>query len=75
MLLLTSRKLYLNGSGQVGPLLAQVEQASDGHPVGQVVDEGHVVDQVVCLSNTHDEYCGDTLEDMQVGLNRRKLLN
>lgn len=75
MLPLTSGKLYLNGSGQVGPLLAQVEQAGDGHPVGQVVDEGHIVDQVVRLSNTHDEYCGETLEDKQVGLNRRRMLN
>lgn len=58
---------YLDGSRQAGSGLAQVQQSSDGDPVGQVVDEGHVVDQIVRLSNTQDEYCGDALWDMQAG--------
>lgn len=31
--------LYLDGSGQVGSLLAEVEEASNGYPIGQIVDE------------------------------------
>ena len=53
--------LYLDGSGQVGSGLAEVEEAGDGDPVGQVVDEGHVVDQVVCLSDAQDDDGGDAL--------------
>lgn len=52
---------YLDRSVQVGLLLAEVEEGSDGHPVRQVVDEGYVVDQVVCLSDTKDYNGGDAL--------------
>lgn len=43
--------VHLDGSVQVGFLPAVVQQACDGNTVWQVVDEGDVVDQIVCLSN------------------------
>lgn len=55
------RFLYLDGSDQVGSLLAEVEETSNGDSIGQIVDKGHVVDQVVCLSNAQDEYGGEAL--------------
>lgn len=47
---------YLDGSVQTGVLPAVVQQACDGDAVRQVVDEGDVVDEVVCFSNAeyHD---------------------
>lgn len=45
----------------MGFLLAEVDEPGDCHSIWKVVDEGHVVDQVVCLSNAKDEYCGNAL--------------
>lgn len=61
------RFLYLDGPQQVGSLLAEVQEAGNGYPVGQVVDEGHIVDQVVCLSNTQDKYGGNALWEHMKG--------
>lgn len=58
---------YLNGSGQVGFLLAEVEETSDCYSIRQVVDKGHVVDQVVCLSDAKDDNCGDALQEKKKG--------
>lgn len=52
---------YLNGSGQTGSLLAEVDEPSDCYSIRKVVDEGHIVDEVVRLSDAKDEYCGDAL--------------
>lgn len=52
---------YLYRSSQVGPFLAEVEKAGNGYPIGQIVDKGHIVDQVVCLPNTQDDNCGKAL--------------
>lgn len=60
------RFLYLDGSGQVGSLLAEVEEASNGYTIGQIVDKGHIVDQVVCLSNAQDDYSGNALWEMKI---------
>ena len=60
------RFLYLDGSDQVWSLLAEVEKASNGYPIGQIVDKGHIVDQVVCLSNAQDDYGGHALWVMKV---------
>lgn len=65
--------LYLDGSDQVGSLLAEVEEASNSYAVGQIVDKGHIVDQVVCLSNAQDDYCGKALwEEGQVHIKQTK---
>lgn len=45
----------------MGFLLAEVDEPSNCYSIRKVVDEGHVVDQVVCLSDAKDEYCGDAL--------------
>lgn len=66
---------YLDGSGQVGSLLAEVEQARDGHAIRQIVDEGHIIDQVVCLSNTQDEYGGNALWGIKARSNIKYILN
>lgn len=58
--------LYLDGSEQVGSFLAEVEEASNGYAIGQKVDKGHVVDQVVCLSDAQDEYGGNALWEVKV---------
>lgn len=58
----STRSRYPDRSGQVGSRFSQVQQTRDGYAVGQVVDEGHIVDQVVCLSDTQDDYCGETLK-------------
>lgn len=63
---------YLYRSSQVGPFLAEVEKAGNGYPIGQIVDKGHIVDQVVCLPNTQDDNCGKALLD-RTGSNKRKL--
>lgn len=62
------RFLYLDGSGQVGSRLAEVHEAGNGYPIGQIVDKGHIVDQVVCLSNAQDEYGGNALWEVKIGL-------
>lgn len=54
---------YLYGSGQMGFLLAEVDETSDCYSIRQVVDEGHVVDQVVCLSDAKDDYRCDALRE------------
>lgn len=61
------RFLYLDGSVQVGFLLAEVEETSNCDSIGQIVDKGHVVDQVVCLSNAQDDNGGNALWEMKVG--------
>lgn len=45
----------------MGFLLAEVDKPSDCYSIWKVVDEGHVVDQVVCFSNAKDEYRCDAL--------------
>lgn len=45
----------------MGFLLAEVDESSNCYSIRKVVDEGHVVDQVMCLSNAKDEYRGDAL--------------
>ena len=67
--------LYLNGSGQVGPLLAEVEEAGNGYPIGQIVDKGHIVDQVVRLSNAQDDYGGSALSEMKIDSKVKYILN
>lgn len=62
------RFLYLDGSEHVGFLLAEVEETSNGYSIGQIVDKGHVVDQVVCLSNAQDDNGGNALWEMEVGV-------
>lgn len=52
---------YLNGSGKVGFHLAEVDEPSNCYSVRKVVDERHVVDQVVCLSDAKNKYRGDAL--------------
>lgn len=59
--------MYLDGSGQVWFLLAEVEEPGNRHAIGQIVDEGHVVDQVVHLSNAQDDNGGNALWEMKVG--------
>lgn len=59
------RFLYLDGSEQVGFLLAEVEETSNGYPIGQKIDEGHVVDQVVCLSDAQDDDGGEALRETE----------
>lgn len=59
--------MYLDGSGQVRFLLAEVEEPGNRHSIGQIVDKGHVVDQVVHLSNAQDDNGGNALREMKVG--------
>lgn len=54
---------YLDGSVQVGFLPAVVQQTCDGDAVRQVVDEGDVVDQVVCFSNAEYNNGGSALQN------------
>lgn len=61
------RCVYLDGSGQVRFLLAEVEEPGDRHSIGQIVDKGHVVDQVVHLSNAQDDNGGNALREMKGG--------
>lgn len=56
---------YLDGPVQVGFLPAVIQQAGDGDAVGQIVDEGDVVDQVVCFSNAENNDGGSALETQQ----------
>lgn len=69
------RCLYLDGSGQVGFLLAEVEQTGNGYSIRQVVDKGHVVDKVVCLSKTQYDYGGNTLWKMRAVLEMKLIIN
>lgn len=55
--------MYLDGSKQVGFLLAEVEETSDGDPIRQEIDEGDVIDQVVRLSDTQDYNGGGALRE------------
>lgn len=66
---------YLDGSDQVGSFLAEVEEASNGHAVGQIVDKGHIVDQVVCLSDAQDDYGGKALWEGKVRSRVKYVLN
>lgn len=59
--------LYLDGPDQVGFFLAEVEETSNGNSIGQIVDKGHIVDQVVCLSNAQDDYGSNALWEIKVG--------
>lgn len=59
------RFVYLDGSEQVGFLLAEVEETSNGYPIGQKIDEGHVVDQVVHLSDAQDDDGGEALRETE----------
>lgn len=52
---------YLDGSVKVRFLPAVEEQACDGDPIGQVVDEGDVVDQVVRFSDAENDDGGGAL--------------
>lgn len=65
---------YFYGSGQVGFLLAEVEETGDCYSIRQVVDKGHVVDQVVCLSDAKDDDCGDALQGEKKGLNAMRIV-
>lgn len=56
---------HLNGPVQLGLFPAVVKQASDGDPVGEVVDERDVVDQVVRLSDAQDHNGGSALWEIQ----------
>lgn len=54
---------YLDGSVQVGFLPAVVQQACDGDAVRQVVDEGDVVDKVLCFSDAEYNNGGSALKN------------
>lgn len=43
------------------PPPAQHEQAQDGDSVAEVVDEGHIVDECVCVTHEHDDRGGPAL--------------
>lgn len=56
---------HLDGSVECRPPPAQHQQAQDGDAVAEVVDEGHVVDECVCISHKHDDRRSPTLgEDL-----------
>lgn len=63
--------MYLNWSEQVGLLPAVVQQAGDRDAVRQIVDEGNVVDKVVCLSDAEDDDGGGALKCIQEMLELR----
>lgn len=57
----TNNKCYLDGSvqGRLGPTV--VQQSSDGDTIRQVVDEGHIVDEVVCFPDAEYDNGGGAL--------------
>ena len=52
----------LDWSVEVGFLPAVEQQGCDGDAVRQVVDEGHVVDEVVCFSDAENNNGGSALQ-------------
>lgn len=48
----------LNGPVECRPSPAQHKQAQDSDSVAEVVDEGHIVDECVCVTHEHDDRCG-----------------
>lgn len=58
---MTSNKCYLDGSVQRGLGPAVVQQAGDGDAIRQVVDEGHIIDEVVCFADAEYDDGGGTL--------------
>lgn len=63
--------MYLDGAKQIGFLLAEVEETSNGDSIGQKIDEGDIIDQVVCLSNTQDYYGGGALGENRTAIKIR----
>lgn len=63
--------MYLDGSKQVGFLLAEVEETSDGDPIRQEIDEGDVIDQVVRLPDAQDYDGGGALRENGAALKGR----
>lgn len=57
----TSNKCYLDRSVQGGFGPAVVQQASDGDPIRQIVDEGHVVDEIMCFPDAQYDNGGSAL--------------
>lgn len=55
--------MYLDGPKQVGFLLAEVEQTSNGDAIRQEIDEGDIIDEVVGLSHTQDDDGGGALRE------------
>lgn len=53
---------YLDGSVYVGFLASKVDQASNSDAVRQIIDEGNIVDKVLCFSNTKYDDGSNTLK-------------
>lgn len=53
---------YLDGSVHVGFLAAIVQQPGNSDTVRQQIDEGNIVDEVLCFSNTKYDNGGSTLK-------------
>lgn len=46
---------YLNGPIKVWLFPSVVQKASDGDPIGEVVNKRHVIDEIMSLSNAQDD--------------------